>query len=118
MAGRRKSGEFSSKYSDDDLYELVALVARSARPDEPAQADPSRVRHRRPRRSRRKHKKPPPPSARAVYMHFKPKGWKQIVAEAVDEKRTVALSFLRSRRFTPPCPMNLNPAGSSGVWNA
>jgi hypothetical protein len=81
MGSRAKTGEFRSLHGDDDLYEIVGLVALQARPQRPekltqAQFDAESA------AVAKKHKLAAPPTARAIYMRLE-KSWKDIVGDAV-----------------------------------
>jgi hypothetical protein len=81
----KKTGKFTSGLTDDDLYEIVGLVAlhvNKQRPEKLTQASFDAVAA----AVAKKNKKPTPPSARAIHMRLQIE-WKKIVADAVRAAR-------------------------------
>jgi hypothetical protein len=83
---RRRAGEFTSKYSDEQLYMLIREVAASACDGEADQLSQPLFDQRAPAVAKAL-ELPPPPTARAIYMRFKKKridtSWPKLVAAAV-----------------------------------
>ncbi len=86
----QKTNEFRSRQSDEQLYKLVAAVARDALPDAPGKLGQQQFDDNR-ERIAGELGEPVPPKANAIYMRFnqgRPKRerrpWKRIVADALD----------------------------------
>src|SRR5579875_2554091 len=83
--GVRRRGEFTSSYSDEQLYRLIRRVASATEADADALSQPLFDKHA--PTAAVDLELPPPPTARAIYMRFKKKrgdiSWRKIVTAAL-----------------------------------
>lgn len=86
----KRTGRFSSGYTDPQLIELLRTVARAARPDDPARVTQRAFDDHAPAVAKR-HGWPSPPTARAIQMRLgktrQKRGWRELVAESLIEGR-------------------------------
>ncbi|HZR94934.1 MAG TPA: hypothetical protein VFA56_04525 [Gaiellaceae bacterium] len=100
-ADRGDGGRFvRSEYSIDERYDLVAAVARKARPDAPLQLTMKEFNDAAAGVAAKKKLPPKPPRAQTIYASLH-KSWPTIVKEALDSSRNVQQTRAANERSEP-----------------